>query len=65
MELASSLDQLGAPSRSPAERFREALALFEDGVEMKRRNLRRQFPRASEADVHAKLLLWLQYRDES
>ncbi len=52
------------PDRSPAERLREALALFEDGVEMKRRSLKRQFPSASAEELEARLSSWLERRDE-
>jgi len=65
MAIASSLNQLVTEDRPDAQRLREALALFEDGVEMKRRNLKRQFPEASEADLHVKLLSWLARQDES
>lgn len=65
MRLTSPLDQLDAPKRSAAERLRETLALFEEGVEMKRRSLRRRFPQESEAQLQVRLLNWLQYQDES
>lgn len=58
------LDQLAQPDRSAAERFREALDLFEEGVEMQRRNLKRHFPDASAAELHQKLLCWLARQDE-
>jgi hypothetical protein len=65
MALASSLDQLPLPGSTPAQRMREALALFEDGVEMKRRSLKRKSPNASETELQSKLLSWLQRQDES
>jgi signal transduction histidine kinase len=65
MGLASSLARLPAPNTSAAARVREALALFEEGMEMKRRSLKRTFPAASEAELHAKLLRWLQQQDRS
>lgn len=65
MALASSLDQLPLLQSTPAQRMREALALFEDGVEMKRRSLRRQSPSASETELQSKLRSWLQRQDES
>jgi hypothetical protein len=65
MGLASSLDQPDTPSRPAAQRLREALSLFEDGVEMKRRNLKRRFPEASEVELEERLLSWLQSQDAS
>ncbi len=65
MRLTSSLDQLDALKRSAAERLRETLALFEEGVEMKRRSLRRRFPQESDAQLQVRLLNWLQYQDET
>jgi hypothetical protein len=64
MALATSLDRLPLPPSSPAERMREAFELFEEGVAMKRQSLRRQFPAASEAELEAKLLDWLQRPEE-
>ncbi len=64
MAFASSLDQLPLPKSTPAERVREALALFEDGVEMKRRSLKRLYPSDSEAELQSKLMSWLQRQDE-
>ncbi len=58
-------DQLRAPSRPAAQRFQEALALFEEGVEMKRRNLKRRFPTASEEELEEKLRAWLERQDGS
>lgn len=65
MRLTSSLDQLDALKRSAAERLRETLAFFEEGVEMKRRSLRRRFPQESDAQLQVRLLNWLQYQDET
>ena len=65
MGFPSSLDYLGSPASSPAERLRQALELFEEGVALKRRSLRRQFPGALEAELESKLLAWLQREEES
>lgn len=65
MALARSLDQLPFPPSTPAQRMRQALALFEDGVEMKRRSLKRTSPSASETELQASLLSWLERQNES
>jgi hypothetical protein len=65
MALVRSLDQLTFPPSTPAQRMRQALALFEDGLDMKRRSLKRKSPSASEAELQAQLLRWLQQEDES
>lgn len=41
------------------QRFLTALDLFESGVEMKRTQLRRQHPEASEAAIDDRLMDWL------
>jgi hypothetical protein len=47
--------------RSPAERFRVTLDLFEAGVELKRQSLRREFPDADEKEIEERLTDWLQH----
>ena len=41
------------------ERFRTALALFDVAVRMKRQNLRRKHPTASDAEIEAWVREWL------
>lgn len=65
MAFSSALDELATPAGTPAQRLREALSLFEDGVEMKRRSLRRQYPDAPETEIEARILRWLQDEDAS
>jgi hypothetical protein len=45
-----------------AERFRLALELFEAGEALKRQQLRREHPEASEAEIEALLVAWLRER---
>lgn len=52
------------PDSIPARRLRVAFALHEAGVALKRQNLRRQFPEASEAEIAAQLRRWLRRLDE-
>ena len=42
-----------------ADRLRAALAMFETGVEMKRRTLRRENPALTELEIEARLRAWL------
>jgi len=53
---------LPEPSSTPAARLRTALAMFGDGLSIMRENLRRQFPRESEAELGRRLRAWLQER---
>ena len=45
--------------KSPAEKLRMALDLFDTGVDLMRQNLRRRHPSASEAEIAALLAQWL------
>jgi len=47
---------------SPAEKFRVALDLFDTGVELKRQNLRRQYPEETGDQIEARVLVWLRTR---
>ncbi len=47
---------------SPGERFRIAMDLFQAGVEMKRQNLKREDPHATEEQIEERLLAWLRHR---
>jgi hypothetical protein len=48
---------------TPSERLRQALQLMEDGIRLKRAALRTRFPRASDADLDARLERWLRRED--
>ncbi|HVM00045.1 MAG TPA: hypothetical protein VM324_12200 [Egibacteraceae bacterium] len=49
-------------STDAAERLRTALALFDDGVELMRGNLRRRHPEAGAAEIERLLAEWLAER---
>jgi hypothetical protein len=55
-------ESLDAPQRVAVDRLLTAFDLFEFGCEVMRQNLRRQHPRASEAEVEQRLGEWLQKR---
>ncbi len=59
MRFVAALDALPAPASTPAERMRAALALFEEGLEMQRLNLRRRHPELTTAELEARLGRWL------
>jgi len=44
---------------TPAEKLRQALDLFESGVDLKRQNLRRRHPDESDEEIAARLQAWL------
>jgi hypothetical protein len=44
---------------TPASRFLAALDLMELGFELKRQSLKREMPLASEAEIDARLQLWI------
>jgi hypothetical protein len=52
------------PIRDPevTERFKWALDLAETGILIMRQNLRRRYPRASEAEITDRLAAWLEKR---
>lgn len=47
---------------TPAQRLRTALDLFEFGTDMMRQKLRREAPDATEDEIQARLVAWLQER---
>jgi hypothetical protein len=49
------------PARAPMDRFRVTLDLHEFGLRVKRQNLRRGNPDASEAEISALLRAWLDH----
>ncbi len=59
MRFVAALDALPAAASTPAERMRAALALFEEGLEMQRLNLRRRHPELPAAELEAMLRRWL------
>lgn len=62
MALAESLDRMPSPPTTPAERLRVALELHEQGVAMQRANYKRRFPSEPEAEIEARLRIWLHNR---
>ena len=50
------------PHETPAQRLRLALDLFEFGTDMMRQKLRREHPDATEDEIQARLVAWLQER---
>jgi hypothetical protein len=54
--------ELPDPELEPSVRLRQALELHEDGVAIMRRNLRRDHPAASEAELSRLLIAWLRER---
>lgn len=50
------------PHETPAQRLRIALDLFELGLDMMRQKLRRETPDATEDELQAQLVAWLQER---
>jgi hypothetical protein len=58
------LDTLDRDPRRPAQKLREALAMYDEGLALQRRTLRRQHPRLSAEDLDRKLSSWL-LREES
>jgi hypothetical protein len=53
---------LPEPPATPAARLRTALALFADGVNIMRENLRRSFPGESQEQIGRRLRAWLRER---
>jgi SHS2 domain-containing protein len=63
MTLADKLDHMPTDDETPAERFRQALALFDDGVDLQRMKLRRRHPEYDDALLEELLLRWLSRED--
>lgn len=47
---------------TPAEQFRIALELFEEGVRIMEQNLRREHPDATDEEIDERLRAWLAHR---
>ena len=53
----------GSHLKALADRLRQAFDLFEAGLSMKRAQLRRAQPKASDAEIEAQLRAWLGTRE--
>lgn len=53
---------LPEPESSPSTRLRLTLELYDDGLAMMRRGLRRDFPEASDHEIRRRLIQWLRVR---
>jgi hypothetical protein len=53
-----------APIETPAERMRQCLAMYDEGVELQRLVLRRRHPELPESEIAAMLQRWLERADE-
>jgi hypothetical protein len=56
------MDDTDAARERLAEKLRLALAMSEDGFNMKRQQLRRRFPEADESEIDRMFRAWLQER---
>jgi hypothetical protein len=65
MSFSRALDDLPLPQKSPAERFREALEMYDEGVALQRQNFVRRHPNASPGEIDVMLQGWLQREDEA
>lgn len=65
MDIGRALDALPALSLSPREKLLQALAMYEEGVELQRLTLRRRYPEMRESELEAKLQSWLAREDEA
>ena len=52
-------DRQMARQHSPAQKLAQALELMSSGIQLKRSNLKRQFPHADEAEIERLLTAWL------
>jgi Rv0078B-related antitoxin len=59
MGIAKALDQLPRTKASAEERFRESLAMFDEGVALQRLNLRRRHLGLAEDELENMLASWL------
>jgi hypothetical protein len=59
------MDETEAARDRLAEKLRVALALSEDGFNMKRQQLRRRNPEADEAEIDRLFRAWLQERPDA
>ena len=58
------LDQLYCLPRDPAEKMREALEMYDEGVALQSQTLRRRHPQLSPEELDSRLSRWL-LREES
>ena len=56
------IETAATPDETPAQRLRIALDLFEFGTDMMRQKLRREAPEATDDEIQARLVAWLQER---
>jgi hypothetical protein len=59
MSFSSDLDRLPAPSFTSSERLLHALEMYDEGVELQLKNLRRRHPHSSDAELALMLNRWL------
>jgi hypothetical protein len=59
MALADHLDTLAFGGKTPAEKLREALELYDDGVEMQRLVIARRHPSWNAESLEKQLSAWL------
>ena len=64
MGFIEQLDQLDGVALPRAEKMREALAMYEEGLALQRQTLRRRHPNLSAEELDQKLSTWL-LREES
>jgi len=64
VDFVKRLDRLDRVARSPAEKMREALAMYDEGLALQRQTLRRRYPNLSPEELDRKLSSWL-LREES
>ncbi len=57
--LAEQLNRLQKAKETPAERFRQALSMYDEGVELQRMNFKRRNPDLSEASIDELMAAWL------
>ena len=59
MDFVEQLDRLESIARTPAEKLREALEMYEEGLALQKQTLRRRHPSLSEQELDDKLSAWL------
>jgi hypothetical protein len=59
VSLASELDNLPTPPKSPREKLLETLALYDEGLELQRLVLLRRFPGIDPEQLENRLQAWL------
>ncbi len=63
MDALEANDRELARRLSPGEKLAQALEMMSTGIRLKRGNLRRQFPDASESVIDRLLMAWLTHDD--